>query len=455
MSSVDATSEQQTPAGSGTVRDLSGKQPERLRDSALALTERLAQLGSVTELNTKQLMRALVNMQLDVQAIWDLAILGGPDTNDALAEDSFEPSVSRELMAGLPTAVIQTDLDGCVTWGNSAAAELFDISESGLAGVHICDLVHEDDRMIMKQAVIEFAVDGSLTEEDLTERDPIRVRVAAVGEEALATEVSAAVQADNNGGSPAVTWIFEAPDEPLTDGLTLAQTFSQISTLPMQTSSRQDLMSLTAQFCERAFETEVGVSLTIGAPEDPVSLGSSSLFAQQIDAIQISADEGPCQEAWETRETVYSNDATTDSRWPRFAQDARDTELRSALATPIFANSEMLGVLNIYAVEVETFGPTNLRIVAMLARAAGAAIHRQEEEQQLRELIDQLELAMSSREVIEQAKGILMAQYRCSSQEAFTKMTRVSQDRNIRVRKVAEKIVASVERSARQQSGGS
>jgi hypothetical protein len=164
-----------------------------------------------------------------------------------------------------------------------------------------------------------------------------------------------------------------------------------------------------------------------------------------IDALQHQYGEGPCLDAIAQRVMVYGDDLNVDARWPSFGPHAAAKGLRSVLALPLTAGPA-LGAVNLYASYPSAFGVVDRAkgvILASLASAALAAAHLFEDEERR---IDNLHSALSSREVIGQAQGILMERERIAADQAFDVLRRASQFLNIKLREVAQTLVDTGER---------
>jgi GAF domain-containing protein len=164
-----------------------------------------------------------------------------------------------------------------------------------------------------------------------------------------------------------------------------------------------------------------------------------------IDALQHQFGEGPCLDAIAQRIMVYGDDLNVDARWPNFGPQAAEKGLRSALALPLTAGPA-LGAVNLYAAYPAAFGVVDRAkavILASLASAALAAAHLFEDEERR---IDNLHSALSSREIIGQAQGILMERERIAADQAFDVLRRASQFLNVKLREVAQTLVDTGER---------
>jgi len=160
----------------------------------------------------------------------------------------------------------------------------------------------------------------------------------------------------------------------------------------------------------------------------------------EVDALQQLTGEGPCLDAIAQRAVFSSDDLETELRWVHFAPQATRLGIRSVLALPLTANSQ-LGALNLYARYPGVFGVFDRARAVLLASLAGLALsvaHSHEDEERR---ADNLHAALTSREIIGEAMGILMERERVTSDQAFDVLRRASQHLNIKLREVAQNLV--------------
>ncbi len=175
--------------------------------------------------------------------------------------------------------------------------------------------------------------------------------------------------------------------------------------------------------------------------ETPVSTDD---LASQLDVVQYEVQEGPCVEAALEGATGVSEDSDLghSDHWPKFGPIAATLGVRSVLAFGVIpkAPSPRLGALNFYSRTAAAFTATDRDMGLLLAAHAGAAIAaaRSLETAELRAA--NLERALLSRDVIGQAKGMLMAQRGIDADEAFDVLRRASQQLNIKLAVIAEAI---------------
>ena len=166
---------------------------------------------------------------------------------------------------------------------------------------------------------------------------------------------------------------------------------------------------------------------------------------EEIDSLQRESGQGPCLDAIAQRIMVYGDDLESDDRWPSFGPPAAGRGIRSALALPLTTHGT-IGAINLYARYPAAFGVVDRAkgvILASLASVALNAAHSFEDEERR---IENLHSALSSREVIGQAQGILMERERIAADQAFDVLRRASQYLNIKLREVAQTLVDTGER---------
>jgi GAF domain-containing protein len=157
---------------------------------------------------------------------------------------------------------------------------------------------------------------------------------------------------------------------------------------------------------------------------------SSSDWPRELDALQGRIGQGPCLDAvWET-EVVRVDDVAADRRWPDFARQAAQLGAGSMLCFQLFVTGDQLGAFNLYSRTPGAFDDESQEIGLMLAAHAAVALAGAEHESDLR-------AGMGSRDVIGQAKGILMERHKLTADQAFGVLTRVSQQLNRKLVDVA------------------
>jgi len=166
------------------------------------------------------------------------------------------------------------------------------------------------------------------------------------------------------------------------------------------------------------------------------SWAASDDLPKVVDALQTETGEGPCLQAIAEHETVSVPDMAAETRWPGFARRAAEAGAASMLSFQLFVAGDTLGAMNLYAREAHAFDAESEHVGHLFAAHAAIAFSavRQGEN---------LQVALDSRTLIGQAQGVLMERHDLTADQAFVLLTTASQHRNVKLRVVAEELVAT------------
>jgi GAF domain-containing protein len=153
----------------------------------------------------------------------------------------------------------------------------------------------------------------------------------------------------------------------------------------------------------------------------------------EVIGLQDRVGQGPCLEAVGQFETVWVHDLATESRWPLFTPGARELGVGSMMCTPLVAGDRILGSLSLAACRPNAFDSESQAMAALFAAHATIALASQEWRRNLT-------TALSSRDVIGQAKGILMERYRVTPDAAFALLVKASQHTHTKLRTLSEEL---------------
>jgi GAF domain-containing protein len=167
---------------------------------------------------------------------------------------------------------------------------------------------------------------------------------------------------------------------------------------------------------------DCGITYVIGRHQVQSRAWTSQL-PKEMDDLQERLGEGPCLDAAWQQEVVRVDDVATDERWPTFTAQAAALGVGTMLCFQLFVEGDHLGALNLYSRTPGAFDDESLEIGQMLASHAAIALAGAEHEENLRR-------GMDNRDVIGQAKGILMERYKLSADQAFGVLARASQELN-------------------------
>ena len=240
------------------------------------------------------------------------------------------------------------------------------------------------------------------------------------------------------------------PEEEDTDSATrLAELADELSGVLESMDELSDYLERVVHAVRRQVDGCDEVGITVVSGDRAHTAAYTTVKTLEIDAAQYALGEGPCLAAAETRtEQTVSDLCHDDGRWPRFAEVTRRDGMRSLYAAPLLSGDECVGAINLYAWATDAFDGLDEALVRVAANRCADAVVAVTALDGMRRLAGQLEQAMASRAVIEQAKGVIMAMRGVSEHDAFEVLRKASQDRNVKLRTLAEEFVAEV-------SGGS
>jgi transcriptional regulator with GAF, ATPase, and Fis domain len=201
------------------------------------------------------------------------------------------------------------------------------------------------------------------------------------------------------------------------------------------TETGDTLQSVTASSVDLIDGVECADVLPISGADLFRSVAATSQLAVDIDDLQLRFREGPCLDAAVGNPSVLCNDLREDPRWPRFAKAAVAAGVHSLLSFQLFTHNARMGALNLFGLKPGVFTVEREAVGAMLATHAAIALIADD-------VRLQFQSALASRDIIGQAKGMIMERFNVDAVCAFELLTRVSQNSNIRVAEVAEEIVS-------------
>ena len=162
--------------------------------------------------------------------------------------------------------------------------------------------------------------------------------------------------------------------------------------------------------------------------------------ADRVDEIQYDQGEGPCLEAIERGEAVRVPSFSEETRWPEFIARAADEGVRASYSVPLRVKDDVVGSLNLYSTSGR-FEDTDEAMADVLAGQAAVALRNAQTFNEVLDMVDQLNEALSSRDIIGQCKGVLMQQHGIDADAAFQLLRAESQSRNVKLRDLAGQIV--------------
>lgn len=230
------------------------------------------------------------------------------------------------------------------------------------------------------------------------------------------------------------------------DRLDLTEVMTRLAGLLFSEETLQSALDLTSRLSADVLPETAGAGVTLIREGKKYTAAYTDDLVERADALQYELDEGPCLSAWRESAVVRVDEMAAESRWPRWTPAAVSMGLRSSLSAPLRAREETTGAIKVYSKHPGSYDQRHEPILQMLADQAGVVLANVQGYVEAQELSEQLKEALRSRDVIGQAKGVLMAQEGIDDEAAFGMLRQASQTKNIKLRDVAAAIVETTRR---------
>ena len=245
--------------------------------------------------------------------------------------------------------------------------------------------------------------------------------------------------------APSGTGTVATVDESVSRPGYLAVAFGRLQSLLISMDKVETFLQQLTELVAGLVEPPASCGITVRRDGQPLTVASSDDRAEALDESQYATSEGPCLHSLRTGEPVAIPDMATELRWPAYMARAREHGLRRSLSLPLTVQGSTVGAMNIYGFDGSAAlqGETRQQLEVFAGQASGAlllATSRAEDDG----LRTQLEQALSSRTVIDQALGILMAEQRCNAEQAFDLLRMRSQSSQRKLRDVAADLITRV-----------
>ncbi len=208
-----------------------------------------------------------------------------------------------------------------------------------------------------------------------------------------------------------------------------------------------DFATVTAKLAELAKRTIPGaddVSITLVGAGGAHTAAFAGQRAMTVDEWQYQHGHGPCVAAAAANITVTVPDTAAEGRWPDWANRAVDAGVHSSLSVGLPLHESVSGAFNVYATKPHAFDDDAVILAETFSGYAAMAVANAHRYAGTASLADHTRAAMDDRAVIEQAKGIIMVQRRCTAEQAFALLAKAAEDTNRQLRDVAAALVDGV-----------
>jgi len=219
------------------------------------------------------------------------------------------------------------------------------------------------------------------------------------------------------------------------------ESFAELSKIMLGAQPLTATLERIATLAARVVPGADEVSVTLIEQDHPRTVAFSGALASVLDERQYECGFGPCMDAAVTGNTIAIDDTATDDLYPDFSRLAAQNGVRHTLSMGMPIPQRTVGALNIYGTGAPVFDEDARRLAGTFAAYAAVSLANAALYTSTAELAEQMQQAMASRAVIEQAKGILLRDNRCSPEEAFAMLVKASSVSNRKLRDIAQSLV--------------
>ncbi|MFC4144632.1 GAF and ANTAR domain-containing protein [Micromonospora mangrovi] len=220
-----------------------------------------------------------------------------------------------------------------------------------------------------------------------------------------------------------------------------ADAFAELGRIRLDETTMDGMLRRVAELANQSIPGSRDVSVTLVEGRQRQTVTATGDLARDLDEWQYRHEGGPCLDASASGDVISVPDMAAEERWPDWATKARSVGVGSSMSIGLPIQASVVGALNVYGDVPHAFDPPTIEVAEGFAAYAAVALSNAHHYDSATTLAEQMREAMRNRAVIEQAKGIIMSERRCSPEEAFALLSKVSQDSNRKVRDVAAALV--------------
>ncbi|HEX2053206.1 MAG TPA: GAF and ANTAR domain-containing protein [Actinomycetota bacterium] len=221
----------------------------------------------------------------------------------------------------------------------------------------------------------------------------------------------------------------------------LADAFDRLSGFVLTEHCLDSALQLVIDLASSALKGTEAAGISLKKGTKVFTAVSTGQRAVELDELQYDLGDGPCLQAMRDGEMQLTQSLISEQRWPQYTSRALYAGAMSILALPVQAGGQVLGALNFYSSREQAFSETDLAVARAFTDRSAVVLLNAKIYEEASELAAQMQEALASRAVIDQAKGIIMVTEKVSAEVAFKRLKSLSQAANVKVRDLARRIV--------------
>jgi GAF domain-containing protein len=229
---------------------------------------------------------------------------------------------------------------------------------------------------------------------------------------------------------------------PAVNGLT--GMLAQLGGVVLSTETLETAVALVTRLAAVTIPGTAGAGVTLIDERGRRTTAASDPLVSEADALQYEFGSGPCLTAWSDEVTVRIDDLAAEDRWPRWTAAAADLGIASMVSLPLVAGDTSVGAIKVYSRQAGAYDAHAEQVLGLVAEQAAVLLANMLTLADARRLSAELSDTLQRRDVIGQAKGVLIAQGADDEETAFSMLAAASQRSNVKLHEVARQLMVSV-----------
>lgn len=221
----------------------------------------------------------------------------------------------------------------------------------------------------------------------------------------------------------------------------LADVFVEMADTLVDDFDMIDFLHLLTERCVQLLGVSAAGLLLADGQGTLQVVAASSERTRLLELFQLQTDQGPCVECFRTGQPVSVADLPSAGLWPHFTAAAAEVGFASVCALPMRLRTEVIGALNLFEASASALEPARIRVGQALADVATIGLLQHRAIRDRDALTSQLQTALNTRVLIEQAKGVLAERFQLDVAAAFTVLRGEARRRNLRLSELAQAVV--------------
>jgi GAF domain-containing protein len=222
----------------------------------------------------------------------------------------------------------------------------------------------------------------------------------------------------------------------------LAKALARLSAVLLSQESVDTTVGLVTRVAVTTLPGTTGAGVSLLDASGKRTTAASDPLVEQADLLQYELDEGPCLSAWRGRVPVRIDDTEAEHRWPRWTQEAAARGIKAVLSAPMLTGDRSIGAIKVYSRQAAVYDEHSEQVLSLLAQQSAILLANAQSYEDANELASQLRTALAGRDLVGQAKGVLIAEGARDEVAAFSMLVTASQRSNMKLHEVARLLVA-------------